>query len=344
MLLLDEMLNKASQFNMPLVTTFELTQLCNFKCTHCYNFDRTIDSQEKTQSSLLTTAQICETIRSLSNLGMLYLNLTGGEVLLHKDLVKIIKFAKSLFLEIKLKTNASLMTPKIALEVLEAGCYSIDVSLYGFSEISYQKLTQKSGEFNKVLNGILSAKNQGLIVTINIMVNKFNVEELPLMVEFCRTHSLDYQISAEVTERYDGTPNAKDVEISPEQFDLLLRGPFRDAFYHENKEKNLQCSCAKTVCGISSKGEVYPCIGAPIPSGNINEKSFEEIWYYSPVLNKIRNLKKQDFQECLTCTHIEFCNRSSGSIYTNTKNYTGCDSSTLMQAQKREKFFLNGFK
>jgi radical SAM protein with 4Fe4S-binding SPASM domain len=98
------------------------------------------------------------------------------------------------------------------------------------------------------------------------------------------------------------------------------------------------------VCGISSKGEVYPCIGAPVPSGNLNVLSFEEIWNHSPVLNKIRNLQSKDFVECQKCQYIEYCSRSSGSIYTNTKNYTGCDSSTLMQAKKRETFFSNGLR
>ena len=344
MLLIDEMLNKASQLNMPLVTTFEITQLCNFKCTHCYNYDRSINHTEVSQFPVLSTAKILETINSLSHQGMLYLNLTGGEVLLHKDLISIIKFAKSLHVEVKLKTNASLMTTKIAKEVFDSGCFAIDVSLYGFSEETYQKLIQKKGEFEKVLKGLLIAKSQGLEVTVNIMVNRFNVNELAAMVEFCQKHQLNFQISAEVTERYDGTPNAKDVEITPDQFDSLLRGPFQDAFYHENKDKNLQCSCAKTVCGINSTGEVFPCIGAPVPSGNVNHLAFEEIWKHSPVLNKIRNLKSKDFNECQTCNHISFCSRSSGSIYTNTKNYTGCDSSTLMQAQKREIFFSDGLK
>ncbi len=338
------MLNKASQLNMPLVTTFEITQLCNFKCTHCYNYDRSIQGHDNQQTSILSTGKILETIKSLSDMGMLYLNLTGGEVLLHRDLMKIIEFAKSLHVEVKLKTNGSLITQNLAEKILESGCYAIDVSLYGFSEDSYFKLTQKKGEFEKVKQGLQFAKAQGLDITMNIMVNRFNVDELSSMVEFCNDNQFNYQISAEVTERYDGTPNAKDVEITPDQFDYLLRSPFKDAFYHENKSKSLQCSCAKTVCGISSKGEVYPCIGAPVPSGNLNVLSFEEIWNHSPVLNKIRNLQSKDFVECQKCQYVEYCSRSSGSIYTNTKNYTGCDSSTLMQAKKRETFFSNGLR
>jgi radical SAM protein with 4Fe4S-binding SPASM domain len=175
-------------------------------------------------------------------------------------------------------------------------------------------------------------------LNINLILHRYNIHELKLMIEYCQSNNLAYQFSTEITERYDNSLGAKDFEITNEQFENLLAGEFSELFMHNNVEKSLQCSCARSVCGISSTGEVYPCIGAPIPSGNLRSKSFSEIWKNSTVLNGIRNLKFEDFKECNSCPQIDYCNRSSGSIYSNTKEYTGCDSITLSQATSRNEF------
>jgi radical SAM protein with 4Fe4S-binding SPASM domain len=77
------------------------------------------------------------------------------------------------------------------------------------------------------------------------------------------------------------------------------------------------------VAGISAFGDVYPCIGAPIASGNLRRQSFHEIWSGSPQLNWIRGLRLDDFPTCKSCEHISHCRRSSGTIYNNTGQYTG---------------------
>jgi radical SAM protein with 4Fe4S-binding SPASM domain len=221
----------------------------------------------------------------------------------------------------------------------QAGLASVDISLYGFSEVSYQKLTGKEGMFDKTISGIKNAIAQGFSVNINIILHRYNIDEIKLMASFCTESLIAFQFSTEITERYDDSSGSKDFEITEAQFKEQLAGEFSDIFMVLNPDKALQCSCAKSVCGISYSGEVFPCIGAPIPSGNLREKSFTEIWKNSEVFKKIRNLKREDFKSCQSCDHIEFCNRSSGSIYSNTKEYTGCDASTLQQAKIRHEFY-----
>jgi radical SAM protein with 4Fe4S-binding SPASM domain len=340
--ILDHMLKKARAKNIPLITTMELTHNCNFKCKHCYNFDRSKFSISPFAEKYLSTDEILRTINALSAEGMLYLNLSGGEVLLHPDLEIIIAHARKLFVEVRIKTNASLLTLEKAKRILDAGCYALDVSLYGFSEESYYWLTQRHDQFKNVLFGITCAQALSFDVTVNIMVNKFNINEIQAMINYCDEQQLKFQISSEVTERYDGSLGAKDVEITNDQFKECLSGPLRKYFDHDNLDKALQCSCAKTVCGISSSGDVFPCIGAPINSGNVKTENFDVIWNFSEELNKIRSLKFENFSSCTSCSFISKCNRSSGSIYSNTREYTGCDKVTFDQAKIRMDFDLIG--
>lgn len=337
--IVENMFKKASKECIPLVTTLEITQGCNYKCHHCYNFDRTKEMPSDLKENLLKPEEILNIIDQVAATGALYLNFTGGEALLHPHLDDFIKRARTHHLEARLKTNGSLLTKSRCEKLEQAGLAGMDISLYGFSEFSYQKLTGKEGMFEKTIEGIKNAVAQGFNVNVSIILHRYNIDELKSMVTFCQDNKIAFQFSTEITERYDESSGSKDYEITREQFTEQLAGEFAEVFMTLNPEKSLQCSCAKTVCGISSSGIVYPCIGAPIPSGNLRENSFEDIWKNSEVFTKIRNLKREDFKSCMTCEHIEFCNRSSGSIYTNTKEYTGCDASTFEQAKLRHEIY-----
>ena len=75
------LVNKAFAEAIPLSAQFELTFRCNHLCTFCYN------SPEGRRE--MTTPEIFETLRKISEFGVLYLTLTGGEALCHKDFFKI---------------------------------------------------------------------------------------------------------------------------------------------------------------------------------------------------------------------------------------------------------------
>lgn len=336
--LLDGMIQKARAACIPLITTLEITQSCNYKCHHCYNFDRSSELPEKLKGNALKPEEILRIIDEVALSGALYLNFTGGEALLHPHLDDFIKRARANHLEARLKTNGSLLSKERCEKLDQAGLAGLDISLYGFSEDSYEKLTAKTGMFQKTIEGIRAAVAQGFDVYVSLILHRYNIDELKAMIDFCQTNSLKFQFSTEITERYDESRGSRDFEITKEQFQEQLAGEFSDIFMHLNPEKSLQCSCARSVCGISSTGEVYPCIGAPLASGNLRDKSFADIWKNSEVLNKIRGLKSADFKSCMTCDHVEYCSRSSGSIYTNTGEYTGCDPVTLLQAKLRHEF------
>lgn len=332
--IVNEAFTKARELCLPLVTTIEITQGCNYKCHHCYNFDRNHKASSPTAQSM-SKERILQLIEEVSRAGALYLNFTGGEVLLHPDLYRFVTKGREENLEIRIKTNGSLLTDEKCRELQNAGLAGMDISLYGFSEDSYFQLTNKKDVFEKSINGILLAKKYGFDVQISIIIHRYNINELERMINFCQMNDLNFQFSSEITERYDSSAGARDYEITIDQFSEQLKGPFADIFSCFNPEKSLQCSCAKSVCGVSFSGEVFPCIGAPIPSGNIHSQSFEQIWKKSPVLEKIRKLKNEDFKECMKCEFVESCSRSSGGIYVNTGNYTGCDPMTLAQAKIR---------
>lgn len=336
--IITESFKEAYKDCSPIATTIEITQSCNFKCSHCYNYDRSKAPPAEIVQNTLTDSEIIQVIKQISELGGLYLNLSGGEVLTHPSLETFIEYAKTLNLLVKIKTNGALLTTEKVQKLYDVGLDGLDLSLYGDNEQTYKEFTN-SKNYDEVIAGLKLSKEVGLDTYVSIILHKNNVSQLDSMIKMCEDIGVPYQTSYEVTKRYDETNSSREHEIDLEQFEELLKGPHSHLFMSYNPDHSFQCSCARTVCGISSSGDVYPCVGAPIKSGSIREKSLIDIWNNAPELKKIRNIKKSDFKKCNKCDVKEFCSRSSGSIYINTGDYFGCEEIIYNQAKLRKKHY-----
>jgi radical SAM protein with 4Fe4S-binding SPASM domain len=60
---------------------------------------------------------------------------------------------------------------------------------------------------------------------------------------------------------------------------------------------------------------VYPCVQFPLPSGNLRQTPFLDIWRHSEQLNEVRSISARDLPSCSQCTHIGSCTRCPGLAY-----------------------------
>ncbi len=328
----------AAKKNFPLNVTIELLQSCNLKCVHCYNFDRTDDKKVRTQRNTdrqqLPKERMFSLLKEIRETGGLHIAFTGGEVFLHPHLREYIQEARRLHLAVRLKTNATLLNSGWVHFLKSQDVYEIEVSLYGACAATHDAFTTVTGSFAKTRTAILLAKEAGLDPMISYVMHKGCVDEFADMVDWADAHGIPYNLSTELTKRYDDTDGSLDHRMSMEDLKKLYRGRKRDLFLgHENTTDKLQCACAVINCGIGFDGTVFPCIGAPMPSGDLMVDDFKKIWTTSPQFLWIRSLKAEDFSDCQPCEFKKHCSRSSGSIYTNTGNYTGSEPWTCQQAE-----------
>ena len=325
---------KAYELCVPLFVTLELTLRCNLRCVHCYNFDRETPMPKETAGAELTPSRIHGLIDELADAGCLEISFSGGEALVHPHLEDFVRHARERRFAIRLKSNAILLTPERAKRLAEAGVYAVDVSVYGASAETHDAFTTVAGSFEKTLSGIRSAIDAGMKVALSFCLTRHNASEIPAMIALSEELGVRYTLDTQITARYDGTTSSLDHRVDRETLDALYRGPLFSALGGPAcvPDRDVQCSCARTVAGISSSGELYPCIGAPVPSGNLRDRSFQEVWASSPELNRIRGLTMDDFSACLPCPNRSFCRRSSGVVYTNTGEYTGPEPFTCMEA------------
>jgi radical SAM protein with 4Fe4S-binding SPASM domain len=316
---------------VPLFTTIELTLKCNLHCVHCYNFDR---SAPMPVGEELRPEEILALLDELAAAGCLEVSFSGGEALLHPHLDDFVIRAREHLCAVRLKTNAMALTEVRAKRLNDLGVYTVDVSLYGASPATHDAFTTLPGSFLKTLAGARTARDAGMRVSLSFCLTRHNATEIGAMVALAETEGMGYTIDPQLTARYDGTTSSLDHRVDHETLEALYRGPLAEAVGQPTcrLDTDLSCSCARAVAAVSSTGEVYPCIGAPLASGNVRDGGFTRVWRESPVLNRIRGLGLDDYPKCGTCPDRGFCRRSNGVTYVNTGDYTGADPWTCGEA------------
>jgi radical SAM protein with 4Fe4S-binding SPASM domain len=322
---------------IPWYTSIELGLQCNLTCTHCYNFDRQKPMPEEMKKTL-PYERLLTLIDELKEAGTLMVSFTGGEALMHPHLFDLIKRARENNLLVKIKSNGTLVTKELALKFKNYEVYDFDISVYGGTTFEHDWLTNKAGSYEKTIQGIKNLREANIPVMMNFILHQKNYLSIDKMIETATSLDCHYSMSTEMTKRYDQSSPQDIVGLTREQFQYLLKSEHRDSFMASNENEDLQCECARTVCAVNSKGDVFPCIGAPVYSGNIQNESFLNIWKTSSELEKIRNLKKDDFKDCIKCDLIKNCSRSSGSALVNTGNYTGANPPNCLEAEERKNY------
>ena len=310
---------------IPLNVSFEVTLRCNLRCVHCYNFDRELAYlPSKSREEELTDAEIHRVLDEVRAEGCLFLSFTGGEALLHPRLEDFIRHACQAGMAVTVKSNGSLLGPAMLDRLAAAGASAVDVSLYGSEPETHDSFVKMPGAFQRTIDGALRARSGGLRVRFSLLILQRNADQVGSMIELAMRMGIPYSVDPQITARHDGSRSSLDHRVDRGTLDRLFRGPLRYLLPPLDATRNsVQCSCARSVCGISAFGEVYPCIGAPMPSGNLRQHSFHDVWHDSPALQWIRNLRLDDFPACRTCEHMTHCRRSSGVIYNNTGMYNG---------------------
>lgn len=159
-----------------------LTSSCNLACNYCVP-----EKDEKTVSVFkkLSTEEHVIAVKKIFELtGIHTVRLTGGEPLLYKDIVNLVKGIKEAGIQkIKLTTNG-LLFPEVAEELKDAGLDSVNISLDALNEDTFFKVSRRKN-VERVLKGIDKAVALGLSVKLNTVVMKgINDQEIIPLLDY----------------------------------------------------------------------------------------------------------------------------------------------------------------
>jgi len=164
----------------PLIDPFErritylrvsVTDRCDFRCVYCMAEDMTF----LPKAEVLTLEELERVCRTFVRLGVRKLRLTGGEPLVRRNIMSLVRGLGGMLGtggldELTLTTNASQLE-RFAGELHAAGVRRINVSLDTLEPAKFTAIT-RWGRLDKVLAGIAAAKAAGLAVKINTVALK----------------------------------------------------------------------------------------------------------------------------------------------------------------------------
>ena len=163
------------RLSAPIDVQIELTERCNFRCRHCYNFWRYGSSNTTLELSI---AQFLTILKSLKEYGVSVITLTGGEPLLRSEvLFALLKQAKLYGMEVGLNSNATLITESHARQLKKEGLDLALCSVLGI-EKTHNYITGTKDGFSHTLKGVENLVNAGIRVAVNMVVSKLNQGEL----------------------------------------------------------------------------------------------------------------------------------------------------------------------
>ena len=161
-----------------------LTRPCNLHCSFCH-----AEGEDKLAENHveMTADEVVRIANVAVRLGVSRIKLTGGEPLLRKDIVQIVRDIASIsgLEELSMTTNGTLLGP-LARELRANGLKRVNINLPTIDGEIYCKLT--GGRLENVLDGVKAAVEAGLNpVKLNMLVlrgvNDFQVAE---MIDFAR--------------------------------------------------------------------------------------------------------------------------------------------------------------
>jgi len=159
-----------------------VTDRCNLRCVYCMP-QNGITLLKKDE--ILGLEEIADIVRVGAELGIEKIRLTGGEPLVRKGIVHLVKMINLIkgIKEVSMTTNGILL-PKYANALKIAGLKRVNISLDTISPEQYKRIT-RGGNLVDVKNGIQAAIDAGLTpVKINIVKLNNDFQDLQALKEF----------------------------------------------------------------------------------------------------------------------------------------------------------------
>ena len=162
---------------------WDSTNDCNLKCSHCYHNREGESNVNHVQGdNLMNFSEVKTMIDDLNNLTQRWnfsprFQISGGEPLMRKDLMKILDYTLSLDMETKLLTNGTLISENKAKELYKKGVKKLQISLDGNKE-THNKIRGKDYAYDHAIKGIKNCSKESILVNVSMTLMQSNKKDL----------------------------------------------------------------------------------------------------------------------------------------------------------------------
>lgn len=319
---------KAAQQRIPVEAMIELTYGCNLRCVHCYNPTHQAQGE-------LPTEKIKAIIDQLADQGCLELAFTGGETLTRRDCFEIFAYAKEKGFAIILFTNATMITPAAADRIKALEPKMVEVSIYGATQDTYERVTRIPGSFPLFVRGVRLLRERNVHLLIKMPVMTVNQHEVQLARDLVHGWGIKFGYCTEIFPRMDGSFEPLQYRLPPQ--DLLrvedamsghLRcrpqgGGEQGAPCHVDQGL-FTCSCGRNNLAVTPYGQMNLCVSLPIPKYDLGTGTVSEGWKTLVDLVDGANANHGEAYECPSCDLKGHCRQGPMNAWLETGQLEPC--------------------
>ncbi len=296
--------------SVPIIVSWNTTRLCNLACGHCYldavSRKREAPDELRTKEALGVIDQLAETAPGAM------LILTGGEPLLRRDLVDLVRAASQKGLMPVVGTNGTLLSGERALRLKDAGAAGVGISLDSANPGFHDSLRGAAGAWKRAVGGIEAARTAGLAILLQTTLFEENRHDLSAMADIAEHfEAMAFNLFFLVCTGRGVTQtdlSAQTYEETLREIDRLQRerpslkirarcAPYmrRVQGLHAGEqgggyaEWSSACLAGRGYFRITPQGYVTPCPYIPVVAGSLRMQTLDDIWQSSPLFARLRN-------------------------------------------------------
>lgn len=294
---------KAAREQVPLSGTFELTPRCNMNCRMCYI--RMSEEEMRERGREITAAEWIHLAEEMKKEGMLFLLLTGGEPFLRKDFKEIYTALARMGLVLTINTNGTLITEETVAWLKENPPARINITLYGASNETYERLCGNPHGFTQATRAIELLRESGIFININASFTNWNLEDMEAIYAFAKERKISVTPAVYM---FPPVRSAKDGKITEgsrltaseagaalfrtklcslerDELQRLCDRVTRRMPQEETDEEctrapdeHMGCMVSRSSCWVTWDGRMTPCGMMNMPTVRPFEQPFKECW------------------------------------------------------------------
>jgi len=336
-------------FQAPNMVWWDITAACNLNCYYCYS------AAGKPAIDELSTDEIYDILKQLSDMGVFFVFYLGGEPFIKKDFFAILEKTYELGLGIMIATNGTLITKDIAkkLDIVS----NIRISLDSGNEKIHNLMRGDDSSYGACLSALEILSGVGIpYIGINCTVGLENYKDIESVFDIALQYgcnqiqfipvsgsgrALENNKFLQQNERDILINQLKKIQtrIDNEGLNIIIDAPegyiekphlAKALQSNNNKLDVMGCSAGKLSLAIFQNGDVAFCIMYRKVITSLRNDSAKNIWQEVSQYIKINKNKN-----CMECTNEKIC---SGPCMIESIDCDNCDKNALMKNfSKKEK-------
>jgi MoaA/NifB/PqqE/SkfB family radical SAM enzyme len=256
-----------------------ITYECPCKCLFC-----SANNVKDIGKEYLSVLEYEKLIDSFADIGTLSICFTGGEPLIHKDILKLVNHVRKRNMLCSIITSCANYSNELWESLKRAGVTTFYISVDGIGE-RHDRFRNVPGLFSKIEKAVKKCRELNIEFFFNGVVTNENIEDGSIyeIIEYCQDNEIIFMIlHTSATGKYSD-PKFLLTEKNLKEFENIRR--MKNVFWEGDASlKKVGCPAGIEVVFVTAYGDIMPCPFIEVSFGNIRKSELSEIvnkmWSY----------------------------------------------------------------